>query len=214
MFIKYKGFNFLVCFFIVLFFAAQLFALSLDNSEYGLLAPAPSSRLKDLAESGKTLRENNQRLTGALGGTLFLIGAFSPGPVTKGVLQLSGLSNLFSSYILGTFKTAEERSWEKVQKTALAPGCQEKLAAEEIMFNAEKSRAAVLKGPRSLSVIGTGLLGSYLFFSGNTLGAFTWIGTYACFPKNEYSENQAEALQNDIRNTNFSPHRIKLVYKQ
>ncbi|MFC1517018.1 hypothetical protein ACFL5G_00520 [Candidatus Margulisiibacteriota bacterium] len=204
----------ITCFVIIMITTSTVLA-EIDVAEqikYSKLNPAPSLRLENIAHDRQLVRESYQFLTGLLGGTLFIAGTFAPDPLTKGALQIAGITNIFSSYVLGNYKTAEERSWQKVQQmNTSAPLYKEKFAAEEILLNAKKSKATTLEGPHGLSVLSTGLIGSYLFFSGNSLGAFTYVGTYACFPKNTQVETQAALLKEDLRFADINYPRTKMT---
>jgi hypothetical protein len=75
----------------------------------------------------------------------------------------------------------------------------EKVAAEELLFNAQRSQNNTLDGPYGLTVMGTTIGGCLVAFSGYTVGALSFVGTYACFPKDTRIEDQAALLKKDIQ---------------
>ncbi len=172
--------------------------------DYTALRPAPSARLRALAQSKEHVRKDEQRFTAILGGALLAAGLLSLNPLTAGALEAAGVSNMIASYALNSYPSNEELSCQKIEsmstQDSAAVYTKEKMAAEELRLNAQRSFNNDLDGPYGLAIITTTLTGSYYIFTGNALGGFSLLGAYTCLPKDIRTEDQARLLAKDIEN--------------
>ncbi len=201
--------NFLIGLFFAVVFCGQLFAELSTSIDYTILRPLPSTRLENSAQYTYGIRQTNKLITEIVGGGLIVAGLMSKQEGEINALIISGLANLLAYYVLDKYESPEEISWEKVEKISTEDiATREKIAAEELFYNAYRSKNVVLEGAYGLSVISTTIMGSYAFFSGYPIGALSFVGTYACFPKNERTEDQAKLLKKDI-----DSHTLSQIYQ-